>query len=596
MTHKTLAHPTLEMPHTQETDLRTGRRGFRTTLRVKITLPFLILAIAMAAGGAYLVTQIVFETIEERYTNSLIESGKLVSEAMVRQEESLLANLREISWTKGVAESLIARDTQGLFELVTGAAANRRVPIVEFLDAQGQLLLSLRGEQVEDNFVYSTLDQTGINYVDLPFVQKVLAGQEDGRGNKFAGLARTPRGDILYVAGPVLDGRGEMAGIALIGKMLPDLLRSIHLETLAQVTAYDSTGGTIASTFYDPPTLEIEDAAGILRTQDAQSLRRNIASRRGINVSNLNYDEILGPWEVRGGEDLGVIGISLAHQFLVGASQATRLQVTALVSLALLLVLVLGVSIANVITRPLRSLMEASAQVAEGDLSVQVEPIGHDELAVLTQSFNQMVHSLSDSKTALLKAYDSTLVGWSNALELRDRETEGHTQRVTEMTLELARWMGISGAELDHIRRGALLHDIGKMGIPDSILLKPGELTREEWVIMRKHPVYAYEMLKSIEYLRPALDIPYCHHERWDGSGYPRGLKGEAIPFAARIFAVIDVWDAMRSHRPYRCALTIDEVCDYINSSIGTHFDPRVVDAFFEMLGRRPCQTNSLGE
>src|SRR6266536_302243 len=131
---------------------------------------------------------------------------------------------------------------------------------------------------------------------------------------------------------------------------------------------------------------------------------------------------------------------------------------------------------------------------------------------------------------------------------------------------------------------GALLHDIGKMGIPDNILLKPGPLTDDEWVIMRKHPVYAYEMLAPIAYLQPALDIPYCHHEKWDGSGYPRGLKGEEIPLAARVFAVVDVWDALRSNRPYRQSWSEEKVCEHIRSLRGTHFDPVVVDVFLRMI------------
>jgi putative nucleotidyltransferase with HDIG domain len=163
-----------------------------------------------------------------------------------------------------------------------------------------------------------------------------------------------------------------------------------------------------------------------------------------------------------------------------------------------------------------------------------------------------LFEGLQRSNVELMLAYETTLEGWSRALDLRDKETEGHTQRVTEMAVQLAQDLGLRDEELVHIRRGALLHDIGKMGIPDSILLKPGPLTDEEWTIMRKHPVYAFDLLSPIAFLRPALDIPYCHHEKWDGTGYPQGLKGEAIPLAARIFAVIDVWDALRSDRPYR--------------------------------------------
>jgi putative nucleotidyltransferase with HDIG domain len=196
----------------------------------------------------------------------------------------------------------------------------------------------------------------------------------------------------------------------------------------------------------------------------------------------------------------------------------------------------------------------------------------------------QLFDDLQRSNFDLALAYDTTLEGWSRALDLRDRETEGHTQRVTETTLRLARSLGIVESELVHIRRGSLLHDIGKMGVPDHILLKPDKLTEEEWVTMRKHPVYAFEMLSPIAFLRPALDIPYCHHEKWDGTGYPRGLMEARIPLAARIFAVVDVWDALRSDRPYRPAWPDDKVIAHIRDQAGSHFDPLVVAAFLKML------------
>jgi putative nucleotidyltransferase with HDIG domain len=183
----------------------------------------------------------------------------------------------------------------------------------------------------------------------------------------------------------------------------------------------------------------------------------------------------------------------------------------------------------------------------------------------------------------LAAAYDATIEGWSRALDLRDRETEGHTQRVTELTMRLARALGLPEDQLTHIRRGALLHDIGKMGIPDNILLKAGTLSETEWEIMRRHPAYAYEMLLPIAYLRPALDIPYCHHEKWDGTGYPRGLKGNQIPLAARLFAIADVWDALRSDRPYRLGWPIDKVRAHIASLAGTHFEPHLVELFLRI-------------
>jgi len=191
--------------------------------------------------------------------------------------------------------------------------------------------------------------------------------------------------------------------------------------------------------------------------------------------------------------------------------------------------------------------------------------------------------NLQRAHQALAQAYDETIEGWSRVLDLRDKETEGHTQRVTEVTVCLARALGVSEDEIVHLRRGALLHDIGKMGVSDLILQKPGALTDEEWAEMRRHPEYALQMLYPISYLRPALDIPFCHHERWDGSGYPRGLKGEEIPLAARIFSIVDVWDALLSNRPCRRGCTEESVLEYIRKHSGIFFDPKLVDAFIEL-------------
>ena len=203
------------------------------------------------------------------------------------------------------------------------------------------------------------------------------------------------------------------------------------------------------------------------------------------------------------------------------------------------------------------------------------------QAAIAIDSVTQF-DNVQRSNNELSQAYDETIEGWSRALDLRDHETEGHTQRVMEMTVALARAAGLDEAELLQVRWGSLLHDIGKMGIPDGILLKPGPLTDEEWVIMKKHPAFAYDMISPIRYLHTALDIPYCHHEKWDGTGYPRGLKGEQIPLTARIFAVVDVWDALCSDRPYRNAWPEEKVRDHIQAGAGTHFDPIVVKKCLE--------------
>lgn len=204
---------------------------------------------------------------------------------------------------------------------------------------------------------------------------------------------------------------------------------------------------------------------------------------------------------------------------------------------------------------------------------------------------NAQLHaSLQSSHDELESAYDATLEGWSLALEMRDDETQGHALRVSTLSVELARRVGVAEQDLANVRRGALLHDIGKMVVPDAILHKPGPLDEAEWAIMRRHPESGRDFLAKISYLRPALDIPYCHHERWDGSGYPQGLAGDAIPLSARIFAIVDAFDALTSDRPYRKAWTVTAALDYVRSQSGSHFDPDLAEGFLAMMDdQRAC-------
>lgn len=206
--------------------------------------------------------------------------------------------------------------------------------------------------------------------------------------------------------------------------------------------------------------------------------------------------------------------------------------------------------------------------------------------AAIAVAHAELLEDLQRANRELSIAYEETLRGWARALDLRDRETEGHTQRVVTMSVALAGRFGIEGDRLVHFRRGAELHDIGKMGVPDQILLKPGPLNDEEWAVMRQHPVFAHKLLEPIPYLRPALVIPWLHHERWDGSGYPNGLRGKEIPLEARIFAVADVWDALRSDRPYRGARPVEECAQYLREQAGKLFDPDVVAEFLSMRGQ----------
>jgi PAS domain S-box-containing protein len=212
--------------------------------------------------------------------------------------------------------------------------------------------------------------------------------------------------------------------------------------------------------------------------------------------------------------------------------------------------------------------------------------------AAVAVDYTSMFRDLQHSRDELMLAYDTTIEGWSRALDYRDKETEGHSRRVTELTVKVAQYMGIGDSDIVHVRRGALLHDIGKLGVPDGILFKPGRLTNEEWQIMKKHPEIAFELLTPIAFLRPSVNIPYCHHEKWDGSGYPKGLCGEQIPLEARIFSLVDVWDALSNDRYYRTAWPMEKVHAHIRELSGTHFDPKVVQAFFQGMDQIDPQSH----
>ncbi len=234
----------------------------------------------------------------------------------------------------------------------------------------------------------------------------------------------------------------------------------------------------------------------------------------------------------------------------------------------------------------MKELTNAALKMKSGELGVRARILKGASIEVrqLTHAFNTMAISLEKSRLELIDSYETTLEGWVYALDMRDNETTGHSKRVTDLSVQFARAAGVPENQLPDIRRGALLHDIGKIGVPDSILKKQGPLTDEEWVVMKKHPEVAQKMLSKIKFLKPAVDIPYCHHEKWDGSGYPRGLKGEKIPLSARLFAIVDVWDALNSDRPYRKAWPREKALEYIKQEAGKHFDPRLVELFMKMI------------
>ncbi|MBM3129450.1 MAG: HD domain-containing protein [Chloroflexi bacterium] len=553
------------------------------SLRAKIVLPYILFALLLAIGAAYVGTRVVFDSIEERYVNQLIEAGKLASEWKVREENRLLATQRVLAYAEGIPEAIHASDAERLRELIYPVAVNNGEEVIHVLDRQGATLLSLY-RRAQGNLEEYEFQRGDDSFKQLPFVQRVLQGATDSAGDKHAGIARGKRGDYVYVAGAIFDARGKSVGVGLVGKSLGTLARQMRETTLAQVTLYDHAGQPLASTLPQPHSLN-DPAARTAALAPGQSYTHDWIA------SDIAYREIVGAWQLRHGDALGFVGVAFAKNFLVRISQNTWLQVLLSVLAALLLVVAIGFVISGHIAHPIVQLEQAASRVANGNLKIRVEPTGNDEVTRLVQQFNQMVSHLDQSKSDLIAAYDATLEGWVRALDLRDKEITGHSQRVTDLTLRIARALNVPAAALEHIRRGALLHDIGKMAIPDSILHKPTSLIEDEWIIMRQHPAYAVEMLQNIPFLRPAIEIPGNHHEHWDGTGYPRGLEGEEIPLAARIFAVADVWDSLLSDRPYRKAIPVEQARKIIADDSGAYFDPRVVEIFFKIVDAERAPT-----
>jgi len=533
------------------------------------------LALLIAIAGGIIVTQVLLGSLEERFTNQMIETRKLASESMVREEDRMLGTLRLISHTQAMAETIPLEDEQKIIDLIYPISFNAGEEVVLVLDSHGKVLATILKSAETGDYIFPQISD---DLTTFPFVSKVLNQVVDAQGDKYSGFSFADWGNYFFVSGPVKNQDGKLVGIILIGNSLTNLMTKIREESLSQVTIYDINFKPISSTLSGFPSQPPFDPSILLRNQDQQSLIRD------FSFSNITYAELLGVWEARDGEDLGFLGTALPKTFLVRSSSITRINISIVFILAIILAMLLGLFLSNLITRPILKLEQAASDVAKGDREIRVSTSGGDEIADLAQSFNKMVSSLSQSENDLISAYDKTLEGWSKALELRDAGTQGHTQRVTDLTLELARAMGVEETKITHMRRGALLHDIGKIGIPDRILLKPGPLTKAERKMIEKHPVFAREMLRKIEFLHPAMDIPSFHHERWDGKGYPAGLFGQEIPIAARIFAVIDVWDALTSNRPYRKAMPTKQAFAYINDNSGTLFDPEVVTAFSKMI------------
>lgn len=541
----------------------------------QITVPYIFLAILIAAGGIYIITQVVVGSAEERFTNQLIDTARLSEESLVRVQQNMLESQRLLSHVQGIDVAIEDRQRSVLEDLGLPIAVNADLQAVVFLDRFGAPLLSLSLEGETQRYTQLTpIDP----YSDISFIEKVLGGVVDELGDKTGGFVSTTQGDFLFVAGPVVNAEGQLVGVAMVGMQVETLVDLLREETLGQITFYNLEGIPLTSTLLDTIAIDPQQALQIIAVQSDQSPARSLVS------AGESYRESISPFEIRG-NDVGLMGVALANQSVLQIGEITRTSTLILIGFIFILVVVVGSVVASRITRPIRDLKEAAVKISHGDLDVRILGQRRDEVGVLADSFNSMVESLGQSKQDLLDTYDKTIEGWARALDLRDHETEGHSRRVTDLAVRLGKKLKLKDEDINNLYRGALLHDVGKIAIPDSILLKKGKLTQKQRDQVKEHPVYAKLFMEQIEFLKPAMDVPYNHHERWDGKGYPQGLKKEEIPILARVFSVADVWDAVTTNRPYRKAMKFADALDVIRKGRGKQFDPEVVDAFMQILG-----------
>lgn len=365
----------------------------RVPVKFKITIPYVFLAIVFALAGAYLISRVVFETLESRFLNQLVEVGTLSADRMVNEEQQRLKTLRLIANTEGVAAAVTAGSAEQLRLLILPLAINAREDAVEILDRQGLGLLSLRHPQGTPVESYEA-SQGDVLLREQGFVRRVLAHTIDGEGDKHAGFVRLPWGDYFFVAGPLLNDDNEVIGAVLVGRSLKQLTDAFRQETLAHTTIYTDDGTVVASTLVDPVqsgySLDPERLAQVRRDGEQHSILRD------VTAGSVTYTEILGPWTARDTEHLGAIGTALPQDFLTRATDTTRFQIMIVLAGGLLLVLVVGVVLAQRITQPLLQIVAASSKVAKGSLDVAVKPVGNDELAVLAHAFNQMIAGMRE--------------------------------------------------------------------------------------------------------------------------------------------------------------------------------------------------------
>jgi putative nucleotidyltransferase with HDIG domain len=538
----------------------------------RIVAPYAALTIVLAVAGTYLVTRLVGGSLDERFNNQLAEASSVAADAVVRRERQHLETLRAVSFTEGAPAAVAAGDPQRLAALIEPLMANAALERVEVISPEGQRLY---GAQIAD---WSTFSYVPIVDNDRPgqweLVQSALAGA-DAQGDKYTQLVDTSSyGYVLYTAGPIYSGE-QLVGVVLVGTPLPSFLSAAQAEALADVTIYDTAGRPLGTSFpvdaATPIDLTAED--GVLAAVDQELVREH------RTLYGRDYDLLYAPLQIRG-ETVGYTSVALPSSFIFNAQAATRTQMVVLFAIAIAVALVMGWLISRTITKPVSKLVAAANAVAHGDLSVRSGIAGHDEIGVLGRAFDAMTERLQ-------KQLLSTVRALTSAIDARDPYTHGHSLRVGQLAVMLGTEMGLTGTALQHLEIGGYLHDIGKIGVRDDVLLKPGSLTPEERAAIERHPTIGLNILEHVELSPEVVEFVGGHHEKLNGSGYPEGRHEHELSVYARIATVADIYDALVTDRPYRAGMSPAQALGILRREMAEgQLDERVVNAMEAVLPR----------
>jgi putative nucleotidyltransferase with HDIG domain len=538
---------------------------------VKVVLPFLGLSLVAGLAASGLVGMQLASAARAQMDAESIREADSVSAIFATFEQRQLTDLRTFASTAGVPAASTGADAESLRRLILPAVTNQLPdPLrASAIGIDGKEIISVRADK---DHIGQCLCGSGRNLATWPHVTDVLSGKADKYGPKYIGVQVDGDGPVLYTVGPV-KADGRTMGAMLVAEPLKPLLAELQVRSNFEVVLFDARGQMIATNTVLPSSASLNgsERAGLL--QSNSFVHRSLSGRR------VPSEVFYVPWRLRH-EVAGYAGVVVATAALDSVAASTPQILASIFGVVFLLTLLAGIYISHRITRPLANLLRATKRVAEGDLTYRAAVITKDEIGEVTESFNEMTEALEESHFEVAASAEATIQTLASAIDARDLYTHGHSMRVTAYSVALARAAGFSAEQMDLVRRGSLVHDIGKIGIPDRVLGKAGRLTAHEWNLMKRHPVLGHQMLRHLKWAPEVLEIVRSHHERWDGGGYPDGLGGDSIPAMARLVAVCDTLDAMTSDRPYRSGFSFTVAAAEIRAMSGTQFDPAMVEAF----------------